>query len=255
MLITGASEGIGAACAKAFAAKGAKLALNARRGDKLEQLGIADAVTVAGDITEAGVQRRFVHEAVARFGRIDVLVNNAGAGLYQPASTAPMDDARRLFELNFFAPLSLIQLAVPHIPGGGMVVNIGSIAGKMTLPWFTLYSATKYALGSLSDGLRIELRGKGVGVLTVCPGYVNTAFQSHIIGGKVPSSIANSRRFAISVERCAEAIVRGVEQEKRTVVAPRIGWLLIAFARLFPRLMDAQLDKINSRRPEGAGAQ
>lgn len=168
-----------------------------------------------------------------------------------------MEDARRLFELNFFAPLALIQLAAPHMRRrqAGVIVNISSIAGKMTLPWFTLYSASKYAVCSLSDGVRMELERDGVRVVTVCPGYVNTAFQSHIIGGKVPATIANSRRFAITMEQCAEAIVAGVEKEKRTVVAPRIGWLLIAFSRLFPRLVDAQLTKINSRHAEGARAQ
>jgi len=257
VLITGASEGIGAACARAFAARGARLALNARSEEKLSAAGHRDSLIVAGDITDSAVQRRLIDESLARFGTIDVLINNAGAGLYSPAWSAPMEDARRLFELNFFAPLALIQLAAPHMRRrqAGVIVNISSIAGKMTLPWFTLYSASKYAVCSLSDGVRMELERDGVRVVTVCPGYVNTAFQSHIIGGKVPATIANSRRFAITMEQCAEAIVAGVEKEKRTVVAPRIGWLLIAFSRLFPRLVDAQLTKINSRHAEGARAQ
>ena len=247
VLITGASEGIGAACARAFAAAGARLALNARNEDRLRAASPEGSLVVAGDITDTAVQRRFVDESVARFGTVDILVNNAGAGLYRPSWKAPMEESRRLFDLNFFAPLSLIQLAAPHMrkQRSGFIVNIGSIAGKMTLPWFTLYSASKYALGSLSDGLRMELARDGVRVMNVCPGYVDTAFQSHIIGGKVPTTIARSRRFAITVEQCAAAIVRGVEQNQRTLVAPRVGWLLIAFARLFPRIMDVQLTKLN----------
>ena len=81
-------------------------------------------------------------------------------GMYAPSWNAPIDDVRRMFELNFFAPLALTQLVVPHMRErrSGMIVNVGSIAGKVTLPWFTLYSASKYALGSLTDGLRMELK-------------------------------------------------------------------------------------------------
>jgi short-subunit dehydrogenase len=252
VLITGASEGIGASCAEAFRQRGALLALNARSEEKLRRVAGSDALAVPGDITDAGVQQRVVDSVLERYGRIDILLNNAGAGLYSPAWRAPMADSRAIFELNFFAPLGMIQRVAPHMrkQRSGLIINVSSIAGKMTLPWFTLYSAGKYALCSLSDGLRMELDRDGIGVMTVCPGYVNTGFQSHIIGGKVPAAIANSRRFAISPEQCAEAIAKGVEKNRRTVVTPRSGWLLIAFARLFPRLMDAQLGKINSRQAE-----
>lgn len=253
-LITGASEGIGAACAAAFRERGALLALNARSETKLASMSGPDTLILPGDITEPTVQERVVQATVARFGRIDILINNAGAGLYTPSWVAPMEQARALFELNFFAALRMIQLVTPHMRErrSGMIVNISSIAGRITLPWFTLYSASKYALCSLSDGLRMELKSDGIQVITVCPGYVNTGFQSHIIGGKVPPALVSSRRFAIPVEACARAIAQGVERNRRTVMAPRMGWLLVAMARLFPRLVDAQLERIYSRRAEGA---
>jgi short-subunit dehydrogenase len=133
-----------------------------------------------------------------------------------------------------------------------MIVNVSSIAGKMTLPWFTLYSASKYALCSLGDGVRIELAAQGIHVMTVCPGYVDTGFQKHVLAGAPPESIARGRRFAITAQECAEAIALGIERDARTVVTPRTGWLLIAFARLFPRMVDAQLERMNAR--YGAGA-
>lgn len=246
VLITGASEGIGAACAAAFRARGARLALNARSGAKLAEVAGSDGLAIAGDITDAGVRETVAARTVERFGTIDILVNNAGVGLYSPASTAPMADVRRMFEINFFAVLEMVQLVVPVMrrQRRGVIVNVGSIAGKVTLPWFTTYSATKYAVGSLTDGLRMELKRDGIHAMTVCPGYVKTGFQEHVLSGRPPLSIQRSRTFAITAEQCAKAIVRGVEREARTVLTPRSGWLFVFFERLLPRLVDAQLERI-----------
>src|SRR6185436_14797721 len=139
VLITGASEGIGAACAREFRKRGARLSLTARSEDNLKKVGGAEAAVTAGDLTDPDVRRRAVDRTIERFGAIDILVNNAGIGLYAPAWQAPLNEAHDMFELNFFAPLAMIQLVVPHMrqSGGGMIVNIGSIAGKVTLPWFT----------------------------------------------------------------------------------------------------------------------
>lgn len=249
VLITGASEGIGAACASAFRNSGAKLSLTARSEAKLKAVAAAGDLVAPGDVTVPEDRGRIVDATLSRFGRIDVLVNNAGAGLYVPSWSAADEQARALFDLNFFAPLAMTRLVVPGMRArrSGMIVNVGSIAGKMTLPWFTLYSASKYAIGSFTDGLRMELKRDGIHAMTVCPGYVNTRFQANILSGSVPEQIARSRRFAITAEQCARAIVRGVEREARTVVTPRSGWLLIAAARMLPGLVDAQLEKIYAR--------
>jgi short-subunit dehydrogenase len=144
VLITGASEGIGAACAHAFRKRGAKLALTARSREKLERVAAGDGLVIAGDLLESATRRAAVEQTIAQYGRIDVLINNAGAGLYQPSHTTPMAQARTLWELNFFAPLELTQLAVEDMKRRreGAIVNLSSIAGKVTLPWFTLYSAS-----------------------------------------------------------------------------------------------------------------
>ena len=246
VLITGASQGIGAACAARFRQRGARLALTARSADVLRQVATNEDVVVAGDLTDPQTRTAVVEAALDRFGAIDVLVNNAGVGMYAPAWQAPEAEVRALFELNLFAPLALTRLVAPHMRRrkSGLIVNIGSIAGRITLPWFTLYSASKYALGSMTEGLRMELRADGVRTMIVCPGYVKTAFQEHVLAGSPPERMRRGRKFAITPEACAGAIVRGVERDARTVVTPRIGWLLIAFARLFPGLLEAQLGSI-----------
>ena len=246
VLITGASQGIGAACAREFRSRGARLSLTARSEDKLKEVADADAAVTAGDITDASVRSRVVERTIQRFGRIDILINNAGIGLYAPAWKAPPDEAHAMFELNFFAPLAMIQLVTPHMreQRSGMIVNIGSIAGKVTLPWFTLYSATKFALGALTDGLRMELAEDGIRTMVVCPGYVKTDFQAHALVGQAPDRLLKGRKFAITPEQCARAVARGVERDARTVVTPRSGWALIALQRLFPTLVERQMRKI-----------
>jgi len=246
VLITGASEGIGAACAAAFRKRGARLSLMARSAEKLRAAGGPDALITAGDLTVPEIREAAVAATLDRFGSIDILVNNAGMGLYDPAWSAPLADARSLFELNFFAPLALTQLVAPHMRAraSGVIVNVSSVAGKVTLPWLTLYSASKYALGSLTDGLRMELKKDGIHTITVCPSYVKTKFQDHALGGEPPPGIARRKQFAITAEQCAEAIARGVERGARTVMAPRSGWLFVLAERLFPSLVDAQLAAI-----------
>jgi short-subunit dehydrogenase len=246
VLITGASEGIGAACAGAFRKRGARLSLVARSEEKLRAAGGPEALVTAGDVTLPEVRHAAVERTLEHFGAVDILVNNAGMGLYAPAWDTPMEDARRLFELNFFAPLELMQAVAPHMRkrGTGLIVNVSSVAGKVTLPWFTLYSASKYALGSLTDGLRMELARDGIQTMTVCPGYVRTDFQRHALGDGPPPKVARRKQFAITPEQCAEAIARGVERGARTVMAPKAGWLLVLGERLFPSLVDAQLAAI-----------
>jgi short-subunit dehydrogenase len=247
VLITGASEGIGAACVRAFEKRGARLSLVARNSERLAAVGGPDVLRSAGDITSAEIRRNVVTRTIERFGQIDILINNAGMGLYSPAGSAPMDEVRRLFELNLFAPLELTQLVIPYMRARrqGAIVNVSSIAGKVTLPWFPLYSASKFALGSLTDGLRMELKPFGIHAMTVCPGYVKTEFQVHALGTRPPDAIVKGQQYAITPDECAGAIIRGLERDARTVVAPRIGWIFIALSRLFPRLVESKLAAIS----------
>ena len=246
VLITGASGGIGEACARVFTRRGARLSLLARTRDKLERVGGPDAVITAGDVTLQEVQRQAVDATIQRFGAIDILINNAGVGLNAPSWRADPECLRAMMELNFLAPVRLTQLVVPYMiqRRQGVVVNVGSIAGKVTLPWMTLYSASKFAVGSWTDGLRMELKSLGIHAMTVCPGYVITDFHTNLLQGRVAGPIQRARMFTITAEQCAEAIARGVEAEKRTVVTPRVGWVFVALTRLLPWLMDWQFQRL-----------
>ena len=249
-LITGASMGIGAACARAFARRGCRLLLTARSAGALDEIcrsvAPVSATALPADLSRPDAAGELADRALAVYRRVDVLVNNAGVGMYLSCWEADPALVRHLMEVNWFAPQELIRRLVPAMRGngGGMVVNVSSVAGKVALPWLTAYSASKAALNALSDGLRMELAGTGVGVLLVCPGFVNTGFPERVLAGRIPEAVARRRPFAITAEQCAEAIVEGVEKDKRTVVTPRAAWLLVGASRLAPRLVHASLARM-----------
>ncbi len=247
VLVTGASEGIGAACVKVLRARGARLSLNSRSPEKLARVASADDLVTPADLTELGAPRTLVERTLERFGRIDVVINNAGHGIYWPAAASPEPETRALFDLNLFAPLSLAQAVIPHMrrQGSGTIVNVGSIAGHVALPWMPLYSASKSALGALTESLRMELKPDGIHVMLVCPGYVLTDFHSHSFGLRPPAKVVDGKRFAISPDRCARDIVNGLERRARIVVTPRWGWFMIGLHRLMPRVVEAHLMQLN----------
>ncbi len=250
VIITGASDGIGAQLAAALRRRGASLALSARNEAKLAATASRADLIVPGDITIEAIRAELISKTVTHRGRIDVLINNAGRGSYSSASEAPLDEARALFELNFFAPVALTQLATPYLRDSrGTLVNVSSIAGLISLPWMPIYSATKFALAAITSAQRTELRRAGIHVMGVFPGYVNTDFQAHAAGSP-PARVAGAKRFAVSVEDCAEAIVNGIEHRRRMVVSPPTGQLLMWANRLFPNLVETRLERVNQETPD-----
>ncbi len=243
VIVTGASEGIGAHLAAILRTRGARLTLVARNEQRLQSVaGPEDLIIpcdLANDATRAGV----VDRTLAYHGRLDVLINNAGRGSYYSPTASPLPDARSLFDLNFFAPLHLAQLAAPAIrQSKGTIVNVSSIAGQISLPWLPVYSASKFALASITSTLRMELRRQGVNVMAVYPGYVDTGFQSHATGSAPPDAIVKGKRFAVTSTECAEAIVRGIERRRSVVVTPWMGWPLVWFNRFFPAFVESRME-------------
>jgi short-subunit dehydrogenase len=244
-IVTGASDGIGAEIVKGLRACGGRIVLTARDNSRLKSLAAPGDLVVAGDITQDATRTSLVARTLERFGRIDGLINNAGRGSYYSASESPLDDARSLFELNFFAPLHLAQLVTPSLRiSGGSLVNIGSIASRISLPWLPVYSASKFALAALTTAQRNELRRAGIHVMSVFPGYVDTGFHGHAAGGAPPAVIAKGKRFAVSAEHCALAVLNGIEARRNTVVTPRIGWVLIWLNRLFPWAVEERMGRV-----------
>jgi hypothetical protein len=245
VLISGASAGIGRALARDFARAGARLILTARSVERLQELseGLAPAEMelLVADLARPDEVEKLCAELRRRYDRLDVLVNNAGAGLYGPSYESDPARVAELFQLNVLAPVGLVRGLSEIIPRGGAVVNISSIAGKVPLPWMNLYSASKYALNAYTDSLRMEFEDRGIHVMSVCPGHVSTGFSKHALSGALPRKAAGERRFGITAEQCSAAVLDGLRRGKRTVVTPKIGWLLIFVARVAPRLLHRKL--------------
>jgi short-subunit dehydrogenase len=245
VIVTGASEGIGARLAAELRKRGARLSLIARNEARLAEVAAPGDLVVPGDLTDDSVRSALMAQTVSRWGRIDVLINNAGRASYYAASATPLDEARAVFELNFFAPLALAQLAAPYLrQTGGTLVNVSSIAGQISLPWLPVYSASKFALAAITSAQRTELKRAGVHVMGVFPGYVDTDFQAHAPGPRPPNLVVRSKRFAISAAECAEAIVDGIAHRKRMVVTPRAGWLLVCANRFFPGFVESRMERV-----------
>jgi short-subunit dehydrogenase len=236
VLITGASEGIGASCAKLIGERGAQLSLT---GLDFKQPESESCLITPGDITSAALRSEVVARTIERFGRIDVLINNAGVGQYGYPTEVETDISKRMFDINVFSALALTQLVVPHMKAAksGTIVNLGSVGGKVSLPWAVMYCATKWALHCVDDSLHRELQGTGIRVMKVCPGIVDTKFRDHVLAGAAPNQVENIRRV-VSPNQVAQAIMRGVERGKRTVYVPRIGVLFTSLDFFAPRVMD-----------------
>jgi len=238
-IITGASEGIGASCANVLAARGAKLSLTALPSEHFQDDDTQPVLITAGDITSPELRRRVVERTMERFGRVDILINNAGVGQYGYPSEVDTEIAKRMFDINVFSALALTQLVIPEmrLRKKGVIVNIGSVGGKVSLPWAVMYCATKWALHCVNDSLRRELGPHGVHVIKVCPGIVDTRFREHVLAGKAPEQVEDIRRV-VSPDQVAKAVARGIERNSRTVYVPRIGWAFTSMEFFVPYLMD-----------------
>jgi uncharacterized protein len=225
VIITGASSGIGRAVARLAASKGYRLALNARREDRLREVASriqadgGEAIVVPGDIALAEVQQRLVEETANHFGRIDVLVNNAGFPLPSGFIASEPEDLRRQWDVNVTTLATLTRLALPYLEKNrGVVVNIGSILGHFPVPGMGNYAPTKIAVAALTRALRLELGARGVRVCLVEPGPVATEFNERAGGERSRPSMFNP-----SAARAAVPIVRLFEHPRSRVSIP--GWM------------------------------
>lgn len=184
VIVTGASAGIGEATVRRLVRGGAKVVLTARRQDRLDALAREldptgmNVLALAGDVTSEADRRKLVEATLAKFGRIDGLVNNAGYGTRGPVEIVPVELIRKNYETNIFSLIALTQLVLPGMRerGSGCIVNIGSVAGKIARPLSSIYDSTKHALEALTDGLRGELKPFGVRVALIRPGFIVTEF-------------------------------------------------------------------------------
>lgn len=185
ILVTGASSGMGRETAIKLASMGHRVYAAARRVEKMEDLKSHGIVPVKLDVSKEEENKNVLDQIIAKEKRIDVLVNNAGFGLYGTVENIPMEKARYQFDVNVFGLASLTQAAIPHMRKNryGRIVNISSMGGKMYTPLGAWYHATKHAVEGWSDCLRLELKEFGIDVVLVEPGMIKTAFGEVVGNG------------------------------------------------------------------------
>ena len=202
ILITGASSGIGKVTAKLFQEKGWNVIATMRTPENEEELTQLDNVLVTRlDVTDEASIAEAVAAGVAKFGQIDVLLNNAGYGAYGPLEVFEMDNIRRQFDTNVIGLLAVTKAVIPHMRANkaGMIVNISSIGGQMTFPLGTLYHGTKFAVEGMSEALHYELEQFGVKVKIVEPGMIATDFGGRSFDFQNDESIAEYQPLVAAV--------------------------------------------------------
>ncbi len=235
IIITGASSGIGAATARELARHGATLVLAARREDELVALQAeikaqgGRALAAPTDVRERADLERLVQATLDTYGRIDVLVNNAGVSPGKRIAELSDDEIRRVFDVNLLAPARLVSLVVPQMrqQGGGIIVNIGSVAGEVATS--SIYAATKFGIRGLNDALRRELWHDGITLVLIAPGFIRTAMTR---GAKFPMP---------GPELIARAVADGIRRPRRKIIAPWYYRPAIVVAKLLPAVADAVL--------------
>lgn len=238
-ILTGASGGIGRATAEALSKAGVRVALasrNARALDEVARLLHGDVIAVPTDITKPDDRRRLVATVVEWFGGLDLLINNAGIGSWGHFATSTPEIMRQVMEVNFFGPVELTRVAMPHLMKGNepAVVNVTSMCGRKGMPAWPEYSASKFALVGMSEAWRGEFARFDVDVITIVPGLTDSGFQNNWLRTDGKADL----RFeeGMKPEEVAAGIVDAIRRNRREVVLGREARRLLRFNRFFPKL-------------------
>lgn len=246
--MTGASSGIGAALARAFAARGVRVGLVARRRERLDALaaelgGSARALALSFDVGEAGAAPEAVRTILDAWGRLDLLVNAAGEARHVLFKDQDVADIERLVRVNYLGVVRMMKAALEPMraAGAGWIVNVSSVAGRIGQPDEAAYAASKFAVTGLSESLVYELRPLGIHVLTVFPALVRTEMFTPEVLARMPPG---AERSFVEVDAFAAAVLRALERGAHELTVPRSVGIAYVVRALMPRFFRAQVARI-----------
>lgn len=250
VIITGASSGIGKACAKSFGKAGASIVLAARNADKLESVSKdlssmeIDNISVQTDVSIEQDCRNLIEKTIEKYGRIDIMLNNAGISMRALFQDVDLSVIKQVMDINFWGTVYCTKFALPKIiESKGSVVGISSIAGYKGLPGRTGYSASKFAMHGFLESLRIEMLNKGVHVLLACPGFTASNIRNTALDAKGDSqgeSPMNEGKI-MSSEEVAEAIYKAVDNRKRDLILTSQGKMTVLANKFLPGFVDKKV--------------
>jgi short-subunit dehydrogenase len=259
VIVTGASSGIGEATAYEFARNGSKVMCAARSETKLAAVveGIKkegfEAGYVVTDVSREEDCRNLVEKTVARYGTVDILINNAGISMRAAFEEVDLKVLHRLMDVNFWGTVYCTKYALPYLLSGkGSVVGVSSVAGFHGLPGRTGYSASKFAMHGFLETLRIENLRKGLHVMIIAPGFTATEIRLHALTGDGSEQGQSPRKEdkLMSPQYVAKWILKGIRKKKRNKILTWIGRLTALFQRIIPEMVDRAYYLEMSREPD-----
>lgn len=255
-IVTGGGGGLGRALCRALAERGSTVVVaDLDQGAAVrvaEEIGAEAAASAALDVTNADAVRALVHSTVDRHGRLDLMINNAGVGIWGDARDLELEQWRRVLDVNYWGAVhgSLAAYEVMAEQRSGQILNVASLAGLVSAPSVTPYAAAKHAVVGLSTSLRAEAARHGVRVNVACPGPIRSGFHEALLRAADSDRVLKAPADALEPDRAAERILRAAARNQRVIVVPRGAWWLWMSSRLF----SWWVERINRRTVRGLAA-
>lgn len=258
IVITGASSGIGRALAKRYAEPGTALVVGARNFEMLKELvaelsdSFQNILPVKTDVSVEGDCENLINEAVNKYGRIDVLINNAGISMRALFDELDLSVIKKLMDVNFWGTVYCSKYALPHLlKTKGSLVAVSSIAGYKGLPGRTGYSSSKFAIHGFLETVRIENLKKGLHVLIACPGFTSSNIRTTALGsdGSQQGESPRDESEMMSAEKVADRIYKAIKKRKNSLVLTSQGKTMVLLNKFFPKMLDKMVYNHMAKEP------
>jgi short-subunit dehydrogenase len=259
IIITGASSGIGLACAREFAGKGSKVVLAARTIEKIDSLsgelrsGGMDALAVQTDVSDESQCKRLIELTIGKYNRVDILINNAGISMRALFGQTDLDVLRKLMDVNFWGAVYCTRYALPYLlETKGSVAGISSIAGFQGLPGRTGYSASKFAMHGFLEALRIENMNNGLHVLIAAPGFTasNIRKSALVADGSEQGDSPRKEEKMMPADEVARHIYRAIVKRKRSLILTSEGKSTVLLKKFAPGILEKLVFDHFAREPD-----
>lgn len=256
VVITGGSSGIGKALAEEFGKHGSKIVITGRKQVALDNAMVSltekgiDAISIKGDVSLEKDNEQMVKETLDAFGKIDILINNAGISMRAPFNDVDLDVIRKVMDINFWGAIYATKYCLPEIlKNKGSVIGISSIAGFRGLPGRVGYSASKFALQGFLESLRTEMFKTGVHVLTACPGFTasNIRKASLTADGSSQGESPREEEKMMTAEECAALIYKATLKRRKYIIMTTQGKMTVFLNKWFPGLMDKMVYNVMAK--------